>query len=282
MEDRIETIGNGSVIQHGKFNDRIYLMKLEKGDCPGILETLRTMARKEKYTKIFGKVPASAAPLFFSDGYMMEAFIPGFFRRREAAFFVSKYLDSDRLMEVEHTRLRELGSLLEKRTEGGDRKGPSRIGGRRLSIRKLERSQAGQIARIYREVFKSYPFPIHDPGYITRTMDEDVRYFGVKRGGKIIALASAEIDREGCNAEMTDFATLPDFRGNSLALLLLRAMEKDMKRKGIQTLFTIARLHSPAMNRTFLKQQYKYAGTLIRNTQIAGSVESMNVYYKHL
>lgn len=282
MEDRVETIGTGTVIQHGKFNDRIYLMKLEKEDCPDILEGLRSLARKEKYTKIFGKVPASAAPLFFSDGYMMEAFIPGFFQRREAAIFVSKYLDSDRLMEVERTRLEELGKLLEQKSAGKERKGSSRIRGRRVVIKPLDASQADQVARIYQEVFKSYPFPIHDPGYIARTMEENVRYFGVKRGGKIIALASAEIDREGSNAEMTDFATLPDYRGNNLAQILLKAMEKEMKRSEIQTLYTIARLHSPAMNRTFLKQQYHYAGTLIRNTQIAGSVESMNVYYKHI
>ena len=282
MEDRVETIGAGTLIQHGKFNDRIYLMKLEKEDCPAILEGLRSLARKEKYTKIFGKVPASAAPLFFSDGYMMEAYIPGFYRGQEAAFFVSKYLDSDRLMEVERTRLEELGKLLEQKTEAKERTGSSRIRGRRITIRRLDVSQADQVARIYQEVFKSYPFPIHDPGYITRTMEEDVCYFGVKRGGKIIALASTEIDREGRNAEMTDFATLPDYRGNNLAQILLKAMEKEMRRLGIQTLYTIARLHSPAMNRTFLKQHYHYAGTLIRNTQIAGSVESMNVYYKHI
>jgi putative beta-lysine N-acetyltransferase len=282
MEDRVETVGRGSVIQHGKYNDRIYLMKLMKEDCPEILGMLRSLARKEKYTKIFGKVPASAAPLFFSDGYMMEAFIPGFYQRSEAAFFVSKYLDSDRLMEVERTRLEELGALLEQKVEPKEQKGAIRIRGRRFSIRKLELSDADQIARIYREVFKSYPFPIHDPGYIARTMEEEVSYFGVKRREKIIALASSEMDLEGSNAEMTDFATLPDYRGNHLAQLLLRAMEKEMKRTGIQTLYTIARLHSPAMNRTFLKARYHYAGTLIRNTQIAGNVESMNVYYKHL
>jgi hypothetical protein len=30
MEDRIETIGKGSVIQHGKLNNRIYLIKLRQ------------------------------------------------------------------------------------------------------------------------------------------------------------------------------------------------------------------------------------------------------------
>ncbi len=282
MEDRIESIGSGSVIQHGKFNDRIYLMKLDKGDCPGILKVLGSLARREGYTKIFGKVPESAAPLFFSDGYMMEAFIPGFYQRREAAFFVSKYLDSDRLMEVERTRLEELGTLLELKPGATERVGNTLINGRRFGIRQLDGSESVPIARLYREVFKSYPFPIHDPGYIARSMEKGTRYFGVSRGGKLIALASAEIDRKGSNAEMTDFATLPDFRGNNLAQLLLKAMEKEMRLTGIQTLYTIARLHSPAMNRTFLKLQYHYAGTLIRNTQIAGRVESMNVYYKHL
>jgi beta-lysine N6-acetyltransferase len=36
------------------------------------------------------------------------------------------------------------------------------------------------------------------------------------------------------------------------------------------------------MNKTFLKFDYCYSGTLINNTNIAGSIESMNVYYKHL
>jgi len=81
---------------------------------------------------------------------------------------------------------------------------------------------------------------------------------------------------------MTDFATLPDFRGRGLSTGILRAMEQEMKKEGILTLYTIARLNSPAINRTFLRLDYTYAGTLIRNTNIAGKIESMNVYYKHV
>jgi hypothetical protein len=65
MEDRIESIGKGSIIQHGKLNNRIYLITLGKKDVPDILDSLRQLALQEGYTKIFCKVPEWAAPLFF-------------------------------------------------------------------------------------------------------------------------------------------------------------------------------------------------------------------------
>jgi hypothetical protein len=44
--------------------------------------------------------------------------------------------------------------------------------------------------------------------------------------------------------------------------------------------YTIARSYSAGMNITFAKQDYKYTGTLINNTNIFGKIESMNVWYK--
>ena len=277
MEDRIETIGKGSIIQHGKLNNRIYLIKLRKEDCPGLLDLLRRMAVEQAYTKIFCKVPEWAAPLFIADGYMTEAIIPGFFNGNDAAFFLAKYLDSDRLMNVENQSLGALSELL--KSDPRRVKLPNRDS---FKIKQLEVTDVEQITDLYRKVFLSYPFPIHNPGYILKTMKEKVRYFGVKKKGKLIAVASAEIDFEEENAEMTDFATSPDFRGKKLGQLLLAKMEKEMKALRIQTLYTIARLPSIPMNKVFLNYQYQYAGTLLRNTNISGSIESMNVYYKHL
>jgi len=280
MQDRTETIGKGTLIQHGKFNDRIYLMKLSREDVPGILDKLRSIAVENEYTKIFCKVPGWAAPLFFSDGFLMEASIPRFYREKEAVFFLSKFLDSDRLLGVEHGRLEELAGLLRSRITA-----PATIEdqGIRAVFLRLNSTHARQITGIYRKVFLSYPFPIHDPDYITGNMKRgDVQYYGFEKNGRLIALASAEIDRKGRNAEMTDFATLPDYRGNRLSIRLLMEMEKAMKQQQISTLYTIARLNSIPMNKTFLKLRYNYAGTLIRNTNIAGRIESMNVYYKHI
>lgn len=277
MEDRIESIGRGSIIQHGKLNDRIYLIKLGEKDCPEILDTMRRMAAEHAYTKIFCKVPDWAAPDFIADGYMSEAMIPGFYQGKETAFFLAKYLDSDRLMNLENQSLSELSKLLKSPP------GQAKIENRdKLRLEMLGTEDIKQITDLYRKVFMSYPFPIHNPGYILKTMNENVHYFGVKKKGKIIAVSSAEIDREGRNAEMTDFATHPEFRGKKLGQMLLVKMEKEMQAGGMKTLYTIARLQSIPMNKVFLNHSYKYAGTLLRNTNIAGSIESMNVYYKHL
>lgn len=277
MDDRIEHIGKGSIIQHGKLNDRIYLIKLGKNDCPEILDSMKGMAAVHAYTKIFCKVPAWAAPRFIADGYVTEAMIPGFFQGNETAFFLAKYLDSDRLMNLENEYLRELGELLESPF------GKAMIDNNgKFDFERLGTEDVKQITALYRKVFLSYPFPIHNPGYIIKTMKDNVRYFGAKKKGKLVAVSSAELDKEGENAEMTDFATIPDFRGKKLGQILLAKMEKEMEAMGIKTVYTIARLQSIPMNKVFLKHQYQYAGTLIKNTNISGNMESMNVYYKHL
>lgn len=79
---------------------------------------------------------------------------------------------------------------------------------------------------------------------------------------------------------MTDFATLPDWRGHGLAAPLLFHMENEIGKKGIKTAYTIARSASAGMNITFAKLGYCYAGRLKNNTNISGSIESMNIWYK--
>ena len=97
-----------------------------------------------------------------------------------------------------------------------------------------------------------------------------------------MALSSAEMDADARNAEMTDFATLPDYRGRGLATLLLEAMEAAMHDREMATAYTIARAPSFGMNITFARMGYRFAGRLINNTNIAGRFEDMNVWYKHL
>ena len=277
--DRVETIGTGTVIQHGKKNDRIFLMHLEKRDCPEVLQLLKEIARENHYSKIFCKVPGWAAPFFFSDGYLTEAYIPQFFNSDEPVFFVSKFLNSDRLLSIENDRLIELGKLLGSRRETGKKASNLPLNSK---VRKLNGDDVDHIAEVYKKIFQSYPFPIYNPGYIRESMEKNVRYYGVKKKGKIVALASVGVDQKGANAELNDFAVLPDHRGRRLAQKLLGKMEKEMKLMGIHTLYTIARMNSPAMNRTIINVDYNYAGTLIRNTHISGEIESMNVFYKHL
>lgn len=279
MRDTIEIIGKGSLIQHGKLNDRVYLMKLDERDIDIIIDQILKLANTNNYSKLFCKVTKSVAPIFFANGFILEAYIPKFYGDSEDVFFVSKFLKQNRIMNVEDNQLSKLKHLLSEDYPTNDKLKNKSI---EYDVRKLTKSDVEQITQIYTEVFESYPFPIHNSNYILETMSENVQYFGAEKDGELVALASSEIDQPGKNAEMTDFATLDRHGGNNLASLLLKAMEKEMRKIGIKTLYTIARLNSIPMNKTFLRFNYEYSGTLIKNTNISGKIESMNIYYKHI
>lgn len=278
LTDNIEKYGKGSVIQHGKLNERVYLIKLKQEDFPEILNYIDQLVINNNYSKIFCKVPSWATPEFIAQGFHIEAYIPGFYKNSMDVFFVSKFLNSDRKMNIEKDKLSHLSEIIDSYSNNYSE--PQTLANDKLI--KLNEEHADEVAHLYKQVFDSYPFPIFDPKYILETMESNVQYYGIERDGKLIALASAEIDFDGENAEMTDFATLPNFRGQNLAVILLAEMEKEMAKQGINSLYTIARLNSLPMNKTFFKLNYKYAGTLIKNTNISGQIESMNVLYKHL
>lgn len=279
MNDNTLRILEASQIQHGKENDRIYLMKMMRKDYPAIINEMNNLARINSYSKIFCKIPGWAVPGFISDGFITEAVIPNFFNNNTDCYFVSKFLNSDRLLNIENEQLKSLSELLYLKNNRPQQK---TISEPQYNIRKLNESDIEKLADIYSVVFKTYPFPIHDPEYLLKAMQSNVQFYGIEVSGDLAAVSSAEIDFEGANAEMTDFATYPKFRGKSFSILLLKEMEKEMLQQNINTVYTIARLNSMAMTKTFLRGKYKYAGTLIKNTNISGKIESMNTFYKHL
>lgn len=277
MTDIIETLGR-STVQHGKFNDRIYLMKLAREDFPGILLRLDELAGREGYSKVFAKVPAWAREGFLDHGYREEAAIPGFYQGRQKGLFMGKYLTPDRREEKQADKVRQI--LQAARIKAAEEPAVRPPSG--FTLRTAEPEDAPQMAEVYREVFATYPFPIHDPGYLRETMAGNTLYFGIWEGERLAALASSEMDRCSGHVEMTDFATHPDFRAQGLATCLLQRMEEEMRQAGMKTAYTIARAYSFGMNITFARSDYRFSGTLVNNTNIFGRLESMNVWYKPL
>lgn len=275
MSDIITNIGN-SILQHGKYNDRIYLMKLSKDDFPGILDKLDNLALTERYSKIIAKVPSYAREEFAENGYIIEASIPKFYNGCADVYFMGKYFKESRMHGSEKNK-EILKAALLKAVEGGTEEHTHGF-----NYKICEKSHAPQMAEVYRTVFETYPFPIHDPGYIMKTMDENFIYFSAWKNNKMVALCSSEMDTCSQNVEMTDFATLPEYRGNGLAVYLLQKMENEMLRRNMKTTYTIARATSYSINIIFVKMGYKYSGTLLNNTNISGNLESMNVWYKFL
>ena len=271
--DKVETLGH-SVVQHGKANDRVYLMKLDQRDCPDIVEQVERIGLENGYGKIFAKIPGAAWAEFEHAGYSIEARIPGFYNGSEDGLFLARYLNPARHNDPDAHQVEQVLQTAHEKANHApalDTQVDCRIAGP---------DDCKQMAAVYAQVFASYPFPIHDPEYLCQTMADNVTYAGIWEGDRLLALASGEIDRAGQNAEMTDFATLPECRGRGMAHQLLTHLEQEMARIGIKTLYTIARATSFGMNITFSQCGYTFGGTLVQNTQISGGLESMNVWFK--
>lgn len=278
MYDKLEIKGN-TKFQHGKFNNRIYIMKLAPEDAPETITRLNGLASKEGYTKIFAKIQAAVLPHFISNGFIIEAFIPKLYKSNIDGLLVSKFFDKKR-EKVPSEKLIAFYDLLNSTIKSRQLKYKHSL---KYIINRLDIKNIKSITEIFRQVFETYPFPIHENDYILETMEKDgTQYYGIWDGKKLIGVSTAEIDLINKNAELTDFAVLPEYRGQNLAFRLLTNMEREMKFANIKTCYTIARLNEPGMNKTFLKSGYKYSGTLINNTNIGGSIESMNIFYKHI
>ncbi|RTR26438.1 putative beta-lysine N-acetyltransferase [Shewanella atlantica] len=284
----------GASIQYGPNSSRVYLMSMKQAEPARLPAAMRQLAKAQGYGKLIAKVKQSDSKHFLNQGFTEEARLPGYYpatgqnlavgegeerakdeEKAEDALLLGAYLDMDRqtdLKAAEHEKVLTLArnNLTKAAPET------------HWQVIPLGEEYCEEMAHLYREVFPSYPFPIQQASYLRETMSDNVSYFGIKHQGRLIALASAEQDLDNMAVEMTDFATLPEFRGQQLAAALLDKMESCMVQQGLRQAFTIARAGSVGMNRTFAKHGYHYQGRLINNTQISGQIESMNIWCKPL
>jgi putative beta-lysine N-acetyltransferase len=253
---------------------------------PGILDELEDLAEENRYGKLVAKARESDFSAFMARGYKVEARIPGFFGQDEPGLFVGKYLDAERATEEHPEKVAEvlMTAQLERTLSGlkGEPEVVTPDARKDLEIREALPAEVDAVAECYDSVFVSYPFPIHDPAHIREAQEEGTRFFAVRAGEELVAASAMEPGGAPGTVEMTDFATLPSHRGQGLATKLLGIMDDRAKEAGLRVAYTIARALSFGMNITFARRSYQYAGTLINNTQIAGSIESMNVWYKAL
>ncbi len=278
MPDVIEKIGE-SIIQHGPYSRRVYLMKLHEQDAKRIRPEMERLARVRQYEKILAKIPSGYEADYKQDGYAREAVIPGYFKSGEHAVFMAKYLSLSRKQINNREQIQEVLSLALQWKQ--DRGTESHDGLFSTQICRLD--DIGEMIRVYKVVFETYPFPIFDADFLSDAIQKQkARYYCVRKSGRIIAIAASEIDWTHQGVEMTDFATLPEFRGQGLAGCLLKDMEQSMAKEGMRTAFSIARADSPAMSIVFAVNGYFFGGTLGNNTNIAGHIQSMNIWHKTL
>jgi putative beta-lysine N-acetyltransferase len=256
------------------YNQRIQVLGYEVRDAAAFVEALRDRAAERAFGKVFMKARASDAHQLEAAGMVREATIDGYYGGEDAAV-MALFVDPAR---AEQPHLAEQDEILAKVRSAKPQPEPPPLPPDHRSYTAGE-EDAKELAALYGEVFASYPYPINDPGYLVDTMRSHVVYRIVRDDrGRVVAAASGETDREHGNAEMTDFATLPDQRRKGLALHLLAGLEEEMERSGVPHLYTIARARSFGMTRVFYNRGYVYTGTLVNNCHISGGFEDMHVW----
>jgi putative beta-lysine N-acetyltransferase len=149
-----------------------------------------------------------------------------------------------------------------------------------VELKLLNETFARQISQLLTKVFVSYPSPVESPQYIRSLIQEGNIFAGAFSQGKLISVAAAYPDRILNRCEMTDCATIEQYRRHSLSERLLWMLEQEVQRHGSFSLYTLARAQSYGMNRVFHKLGYRYQGRLINNCHIAGSYEDMNLWLR--
>jgi hypothetical protein len=129
-----------------------------------------------------------------------------YFFGHDDADILACYLDPAR---AEHDE-KDVEAILELARQKSKRPTPPPLLPPSHQVRPASPSDVDAMADLYRRVFETYPFPIHDPDYLTRTIERGIVYYGIWKEHRLLALSSAETRSYALSVEMTDFATDPD------------------------------------------------------------------------
>jgi beta-lysine N6-acetyltransferase len=267
------------LIQSGKTKVSIYEDQFNKrirvDDYDGDHSEIVTIIKQETddwVEKVIVKSRPEDLSLFLSQGFKEEAHVKGYFLGKDMHFVV-KYLSAERGIskkwnEEESIVTLILGSVIKVRGE---------VPG---VIEFASITDAAELAELYGTVFKIYPTPLSDVNYLKKTIEEGTVYAFIRESGKIVSAASAEINLQFQNAEMTDCASLTQAEGKGYMKKLISVLEKQLKKDNINCLYTIARAESYSMNKVFYQLGYTYSGRMVNNCYVYSGIEDMNVWYK--
>ena len=241
------------------------------------LQRIKTLAAEAGMGKIISCAPPSCQDMFLSQGFEVEGKIKGFFAGDDALCY-SFFLTGEReLSPVSYNGIFPAGSSWDINKQANIIPKTSYV-----TKNAAEEDIPGMI-KLFRSVFATYPSPVFDAEYLrTNIKTNRVLYKVAVHDGKIIGIASAEQDQTNLNAEITDCVTNPQYRGQGILSELISELEEYLDAEGFICLYTLCRATQAAVNKAFFRLGYSFSGRLIKNCNICGSYEDMNILVKVL
>lgn len=259
------------------YNERIRVIDYEAVDNQGLVRYLDLLCKKNEFSKVFLKAKADEWEKLLPYGFVLEGVFKYFFNG-EHAYCLSKFYTQDRRISMNFDKETE---ILERVSKIEPDSSPPALTSE-FELRDAKEEDISEIASLYNKVFETYPIPLDQPKYIEQLMSGDYLFMVITHRDKIISCASADINLRLGNAEITDCASHPDYRGKGLMYAVIASLEDEVRERGIHCLYSIARALSPGMNTVFKKLGYTYTGRLVNNCNIFGKFEDMNLWVKKI
>ncbi|WNF35648.1 putative beta-lysine N-acetyltransferase [Bacillaceae bacterium IKA-2] len=273
-------------------SDELYTMKLYfdfvsqrlrvddyRGNVSSILKRVTEIAKDHSLSKIIIKAKEGDWKQFLSNGYQLEGIFEGYFSGSDA-YCVAYYLSDERRTSQSWKEGDDIIQSVVKLENNEKDQAQALISG--YTMRLATKEDASSLAKLYQLVFPSYPTPMNEKSYIEKVIGEGTIFFIVEWKGEFVSAASAEVNLDYHNAEMTDCASLPEHRKYGFMKLLIRELEKKLIEQNIYCVYSLARALSFGMNAVFWKLGYRYNGRLTKNCDMFEKFEDMNLWVKKL
>ncbi|MFT5737120.1 MAG: putative beta-lysine N-acetyltransferase [Maribacter sp.] len=279
--DTVEKV-EGAVLHHGTAHNRVYLMEAErKGNWTSIIAKMNSLAEKNRYNKIVSRVPEDAKQIFQSNGYVVEAKIPGLYNGERTGYFLADYLEKGRGFYTEQElKTRESVKTIALAANGSPEDAYFKLPST-LKVRKLDKNDFVAMVSLHEKAFKSYPFPINKAAYLLELVERNHEFYGLFKEEELLVSAILKMNKKDSNVEIVDFATHPDYKGQNLSYYIVQKIKRNIDQSDYKTIYSLVRATSYGLNITYSKHGFLFGGTLLNNTVIKDNLESMNVWYSN-
>lgn len=254
-------------------NSRIKIINCDNTSIEALLNIIN-FALEENLGKIICNCHYKYLKTFLEAGFQLEGIIDGYFNGIDA-ICMSYFLDETR-QSIEDNSVKN--SILNQSLNSKK----SYIPSSKYYIRTAEESDIKEMIELFSNIFSTYPSSIYDEDYLKETMKKKVLYKIAIDDKKIVAIASADMDIENLNAEITDCATDPSYRGKGILSDIIYSLESELRNRKFKTLYSLCRAINPGINFALKKHNYTFRGRLIKNCNICGNFEDMNIWIKNI
>jgi putative beta-lysine N-acetyltransferase len=275
IENYYYTTIDKTKIYYDIINNRVKILNNSNISIQSLNEII-SFASSHNVGKIICNSDIENVKSFSEQGFCIEGKIDGFYKGKDA-ICMSYFIDSSRKNSTDTVEKNWIIKQCLKKKNTYNFSDTIKY-----SIRTATPDDVGEIVDLFSTVFLSYPTPVYDQDYLRQTMNGKILYKVAVFEGKIVGIASADMDSVNLNAEMTDCATYPEHRGKGILSNIIYQLEVELKNMNFITLYSLSRAINPGINMVLSKHNYNYAGRLIKNCNICNAFEDMNIWAKKL